>query len=318
MNQTVKELHEKRMKLWNTSIGSHKKYINMETGIFKEEFVEYRHCPVCSKDNYRAIFSKEGGTYVKCLGCGMVYINPVFTDDALKDYYEKNHSVQAQIVEEGDSFYKKIYTQGLDSIESVCKPGNILDVGCSSGVFLDLAKHRNWKTFGIELNVQEFNMALKKGHAVHNRLLENIRFDMKFTAITLWDVFEHIKDGEFYLNMMKTLLLENGVIFLQIPSSDSLAAKILQEKCNMFDGLEHVNLYGVNTIKLLAGKCGLDILNIQTVIPEIGVINNYLNYEDPYLGNTDNKTNIPGLIHEKELLEKLWGYKLQVVLGEGK
>ncbi len=318
MKQTVKELHQKRMKLWDASIESHKKYINMTNGLFKNEFVEHRNCPVCTMDNYRTIFSKEGGSYVKCLSCGMVYLNPVFTDDALKDYYEKNHSVQAEIVEESDSFYENLYNQGLDNIERFCKPGNILDVGCSSGVFLDLSRKRNWLTSGIELNIQEFNMALKKGHTVYNTLLENIRFDMKFSAITLWDVFEHIKDGDFYLNMMKSLLLEKGVIFMQIPSSDSLAAKILQEKCNMFDGLEHVNLYGVNTIRLLADRCGLDILDIKTVIPEIGVINNYFSYQDPYLGNTDNKTDIPDLINENEMNQKLLGYKMQVVLGGGK
>ncbi|MBU2430945.1 MAG: class I SAM-dependent methyltransferase, partial [Proteobacteria bacterium] len=81
---------------------------------------------------------------------------------------------------------------------------------------------------------------------------------------------------------------------------------------------EHVNLYGVNTIKQLADKCGLKILDIQTVISEIGVINNYLNYEDPYLGSINNKINIPGLIDEAQLNERLMGYKLQVVLGEMK
>nr|NJM04384.1 class I SAM-dependent methyltransferase [Desulfobacula sp.] len=150
---------------------------------------------------------------------------------------------------------------------------------------------------------------------VYNKLLEDLRFEKKFNAVTLWDVFEHIKDGESYLDMMKNHLAEDGVIFLQIPSSDSLAAKILQEKCNMFDGLEHVNLYGAKTIERLADRCGLAVLDIQTVISEIGVINNYFSYEDPYLGDTDNKKEIPKLIGEDDLNKKLLGYKLQVILG---
>jgi len=245
----------------------------------------------------------------------MIYINPVFRDEALRAYYETNHSVQSEVVEEGDSFYKALYNQGLDRIEKKCPPGKLLDIGCSSGVFLDLSKQRNWETFGIELNIQEFTMAQKKGHMIYNKLLEDLRFEIKFNAITLWDVFEHIKEGESYLNMMKNQLAEDGVIFLQIPSSDSLAAKILQEKCNMFDGLEHVNLYGVKTIELLADRCGLAVLDIQSVISEIGVINNYFSYEDPYLGDTDNKREIPNLIGEDDLNKKLMGYKLQVVLG---
>ena len=315
MEQTVKELHTQRSKLWDASIANHLKYINASTGLFEEKWTENRTCPVCSDTNYLKTFTKEGGQYVKCLSCSMIYINPVFTDSAITHYYQTNHSVQSEIVENADEFYINLYNQGLDTIEKFSSKENILDIGCSSGVFLDTAKKRLWDTSGVELNVQEYAFAKKKGHDVHNTLLESIDFNKTFNAITMWDVFEHIKDGEFYLNTMKKLLKKNGVIFLQIPSADSLAAKILQEKCNMFDGLEHVNIYGVNTITKLAQKCGLKILHIQSVISEIGVINNYLNYEDPYLGNTTNKTFIPNLIDDKELHDKLMGYKLQVTLG---
>ncbi|MCG6202910.1 methyltransferase domain-containing protein, partial [Psychromonas antarctica] len=161
----------------------------------------------------------------------------------------------------------------------------------------------------------EAKYAAEKKHKIYNQLLEDITFDSKFDAITMWDVFEHLTNGDYYLKLMKKLLNNNGVIFLQIPSSDSLAAKILRKECNMFDGLEHVNLYGVQTIKALANKCGLKVLDIQTVISEIGVINNYLNYEDPYLGNTKNKQSIPTIIDEQRIHETLQGYKIQVVLG---
>lgn len=315
MEQTVKALHEQRSKLWDASIANHAKYIDPKTGLFDTKWTQNRPCPVCKEDNCIAIFEKEGGVYVKCLACEMVYINPVFTDSAITHYYQSNHSIQSQIVENSDEFYVNLYNQGLDSIEKISPKGTILDIGCSSGVFLDVAKKRAWQTHGVELNEKEFEFAKKKGHHVHNALLETLDLKTTFDAITMWDVFEHIKDGEFYLSMMSKLLKKNGVIFLQIPSSDSLAAKILQEKCNMFDGLEHVNIYGVKTITKLAEECGLTVLDMRTVISEIGVINNYLSYENPYLGNTTNKSTIPNLIDEKTLHEKLLGYKLQVVLG---
>jgi SAM-dependent methyltransferase len=315
MEQTVKELHTQRSKLWDASIENHLKYIDSSTGIFETKWTENRPCPVCKEDNCLKIFNKEGGEYVKCLTCHMIYINPVFTDSAIVNYYQTNHCVQSQIVENADEFYVNLYNQGLDTIETFANKGDILDIGCSSGVFLDTAKKREWSTNGVELNVQEYEFAKNKNHNVYNALLETLHFEKNFDAITMWDVFEHIKEGEFYLNTMKKLLNKRGVIFLQIPSSDSLAAKILQEKCNMFDGLEHVNIYGVSTISRLAQKCGLKILHIQSVISEIGVINNYLDYEHPYLGNTTNKTFIPNLIDEKDLHDKLLGYKLQVTLG---
>lgn len=319
MGTSIKDLHEKRIKMWDKSIANHARYIDKDSGLFEEKWVEYRVCPVCEKDNFIKIFEKEGGEYVKCLECSMVYANPVFTNEALVDYYQNNHAVQSEVVEtDTDNFYVNLYNLGLDSIEKNTTNKNILDIGCSSGVFLDTAKKREWNTNGIELNKTEFELAQKKGHKAYNDLLQDISFEEKFDAISMWDVFEHIRDGEDYLNQMRNLLKDDGVIFLQIPSSDSLAAKILQEKCNMFDGLEHVNLYGVATIKLLAKKSGLKVLNLSTVISEIGVINNYLSYEHPYFGSTTNKNSIPHLIDEAAIHKNLMGYKLQVVLGKEK
>jgi len=318
MGQTVKELHEKRMKMWDESMKNHAKYIDSKTGIFLEKYTEKRSCPICKSNDELEIFYKEGGRYVKCKDCTMVYLNPVFKDLAIKEYYNGNHTEQANIVEsDTDDFYVSIYNGGLDDISKYkINVLAILDIGCSSGTFLDLSKKRDIDTFGVELNQAEYECAKKKGHSVHNNLLENINFDRKFDAITMWDVFEHIKNGEFYLSLMKRNLTENGVIFLQIPSSDSLAAKILREHCNMYDGLEHVNLYGVETIKMLADKCGFKVLSLKTIISEIGVINNYLNYENPYLGSTTNKEFIPNVIDEKQIHDTLQGYKLQVILGK--
>lgn len=313
--QSVKELHAERTKMWDASIANHAKYINKTTGLFDEQYVELRDCPACASNNKLFLFHKEGGSYVKCNNCEMVYLNPVFKDQCLEEYYRSNHQVQGEIVENDSEFYSKLYSKGLNAIEQHIAKGAILDMGCSTGVFLDLARVSGWQTYGVELNEQEARHCAAKGHVVHNRLLEEVNFGHKFNAITLWDVFEHLKNGEEYFNKLKTLLNPGGVIFLQIPSADALAAKMLQEKCNMYDGLEHVNLYSHNGMKILADKCGLRLLSVETVISEIGVMNNYLSYESPYFGNTSNKSDIAGLIDETALHEKLLGYKFQIVLG---
>lgn len=316
MNKSVKQLHQGRMKMWEESMSNHARYIDAETGLFDEKYVEERACPVCRSNQPVHLFDKAGGTYVKCGRCAMVYLNPVLKDEELTAYYNLNHTVQSEIVEnDPDNFYSKIYSQGIGSIRQAL-PGakTILDIGCSSGVFLDIARDEGLETYGIELNNKEMEIARRKGHRVYNEQLEHIDFPVKFDVITLWDVFEHIKNGGVYLAMIKQMLAPNGVLFMQIPSSDALAAKILQEKCNMFDGLEHVNLYGTATIETLAHSAGFEIIDLKTVISEIGVINNYLNYDDPYLGDTTNTGCIPHLLNEDELHKARLGYKMQISL----
>ena len=311
-----KDIHTSRLEMHESNVSDRKKYFDSNTGSFFEDLLESRPCPVCQDNHEQVLFIKDGGTHVKCTQCEMVYLNPVFKDEHLENHYRTNHSGQSEIVANDSDFYTNLYMKGLHSIEKTTNAKNILDIGCSAGGFLDCAKSSGWKTYGVELNEKEAAYADEKGHNIHNELLENINFTQDMDAVTLWDVFEHLKDGFGYLEQIKSLLSKNGVIFMQIPSADSLAAKILQEKCNMFDGIEHVNLYSYKAIEKLAKKCGLKIMHCETVVSEIGVMNNYLNYEDPYFGNTTNTSNLLNLIDEETLHKNRLGYKMQIVLGK--
>jgi 2-polyprenyl-3-methyl-5-hydroxy-6-metoxy-1,4-benzoquinol methylase len=310
------EIHQERLKMHLANVSDRQKYIDPETGSFFTSLLEERSCPVCHEKYEQFLFFKDGGSHVKCTQCDMIYLNPVFNDTAIENHYRNNHDCQSEIVANDSDFYTNLYTKGLRAIETIVSERNILDIGCSAGGFLDIALSCGWKTYGIELNEKEADYALQKGHTIHNKLLHEVKFEQKMDAVSLWDVFEHLKDGYAYLIQIKELLTDNGVIFLQIPSADSLAAKMLQEKCQMFDGIEHVNLYSFKAIEKLALECGLSILSYETVISEIGVMNNYLNYDNPYLGGTTNIQSIAGLIDEKAIHEAKMGYKMQLVLGK--
>ena len=312
--RTPKEIHEERLKMHNANMANRKQYFDPATNAFYTELLEERVCPTCKENYEQFLFLKDGGRYVKCTHCDMVYLNPVFKDENLEKYYRNNHDLQSEIVANDSEFYTTIYGKGLDAIEKSVSKGAILDMGCSAGIFLDLAKKAGWETFGVELNEREASYASAKGHTVFNQFLSEVTFEKPLDAICLWDVFEHLKDGETYLDDMKPLLTNNGVVFLQIPSADALAAKILQEKCNMFDGIEHVNLYSYKSISKLAEKCGYVIESCETVIGEIGIMNNFLNYDDPYFGNSQNTSTFLNTLDEQWLHAQKMGYKMQLVL----
>ena len=65
----------------------------------------------------------------------MVYLNPVFKDKYLFDYYSKSPDVQANAHEKEKKFYKSIYGSGLEIINKRKKKGKLLDLGCSGGFF---------------------------------------------------------------------------------------------------------------------------------------------------------------------------------------
>lgn len=310
------EIHKTRELYWERDMISHSRFINETTGYFEGQYVEERACPVCDSDSSRLLFLKAGGVHVQCKSCEMVYLNPVFTDEALTKFYQENHTGQSEMVDDDVEFYSAIYSQGLDIVKKINSTiRNVLDYGCSGGFFLDIAKNAGIENcFGMELNKIEADISKSKGHSVHNGLLETNPFTEKFDLITLWDVFEHIKDGKSYLKKFYEILSDDGLLFIQVPNAMSLAARIMQEHSNVYDGLEHVNLYSPETLKLIADKAGFKVVEIQTVIPEMNVLNNYLNYENGYTGGREATNNLLGFISEDDLHKHHLGYKVQAVL----
>jgi 2-polyprenyl-3-methyl-5-hydroxy-6-metoxy-1,4-benzoquinol methylase len=312
--EDAKLLHESRRLMYERAEQYRKSFIDKSTGLINDKYLEKRSCPVCEADQSHEVFKKTGGTYVVCGRCSMVFINPVFKDQELVKYYQMNNSNQAQAHNSEIEFYRRIYASGLNLLARYKSGGSLLDIGCSSGLFLDIAASR-YSSYGIELNKAEVRIARSKGHAVWDQPIEMVSFgnDDKFDVITLWDVFEHIKDGKTYLQKLKPRLREDGVIFLQIPNVGSLAARVMRDKCNMFDGLEHVNLYSLDTIKMMALRAGYKVHDIVSVIDELKPVINYLGYEDPYNGSFIHRDDLDFLTTDL-VISKMLGYKLQVVL----
>ena len=312
-----KNLHKNRQYFYDTILSYRNTFLNKKNGKYLSKYVENRNCPVCNSKKKDKIFDNEGSIFVVCKLCQMGYLDPVFKDKYLFDYYTNSPDVQANAHEKEKKFYNSIYSSGLEMIKKKKKFGKLLDLGCSGGFFLDLAKKQKWKTHGIEINKNEYLIASKKNHIVWNKEISKLNIKEKFDVVTLWDVFEHIKDPHKILKEIKKKLVKNGLIFMQIPSSDSIAAKILREKCNMFDPIEHVNLYNLNSLKKLFSITKFKIIFVKSVIDEVSVIKNFLNYDDPYLGDFKNSKKInflsPELIHKN-----FQGYKLQILISPKK
>lgn len=139
-SRAPKEIHEERLKMHNANVANRVQYFDPKTDSFYEDLLEERPCPTCKANHEHFLFFKDGGRYVKCTECDMVYLNPVFKDENLEKYYRTNHDLQSEIVASDGDFYTNIYSKGLRAIERVVPKGNILDIGCSAGIFLDLAK----------------------------------------------------------------------------------------------------------------------------------------------------------------------------------
>lgn len=313
-SKNAKSLHEKRKSSYDLVSEYHKKFIDPNSGRLFEQLATNRKCPVCGSQDNTFILSKSASSYYRCNDCSMVYLNPIMNEKATIDYYTNLNTGQGEVVSSDSKFYTEIYSLGLNSIQNYKNAGKILDIGCSTGFFLDIAKSKGWSTFGLELGLDEAKVAEEKGHEIYKTTIETLNESFVFDAVSMWDVLEHIPDGIQQLEMIKKHLSSDGILFFQVPNSDSLAAKIMRQDCRMFDGLEHTNLYNPKTVEIIANKCGYIVKEIKSVISEIAVVNNYLDYKNPYFGESQYGSKVLNLLDEDFIHSNKIGYKLQVTL----
>lgn len=281
---------------------------------FNPHLHESATCPTCHSSPENIIIKKGFGEYAHCPQCDHIYLSNPLTDEATLEFYKNYPSNTLEWHTTETDFYDRIYSKGLDAIRPFAAGKTILDIGCSSGLFLSIASSRGYECFGIEPNKLESAYAKDHGINVCGAQLSDLDICERFDIITLWDVLEHIKNPKDYLGTLKNhLRSSDSLVFVQIPSADSLAARMLREHCKMFDGLEHLTLFSYRSLKETFEQAGYELLCAHSVISELYPIVNYLSYcHDPYLQKPTNPYPIDSLglgSLEKDML----GYKIQAV-----
>ena len=137
--------------------------------------------------------------------------------------------------------------EGITKSESILQPvrGNtILEIGCAPASFLKLAKEKGFDAEGIEPDKQYIEEMQKySGCKIHEGYFP-LKLNKKYDTIVAMDVFEHIEDGQNFIDECRKILNPNGVIIFMLPL-------VMNDK--KFDDKnkhpEHVWLYSENHIK---------------------------------------------------------------------
>jgi 2-polyprenyl-3-methyl-5-hydroxy-6-metoxy-1,4-benzoquinol methylase len=168
---------------------------------------------------------KEGCDLYKCIQCQHIFVWPIPTIEALKCKYSFANSYQVQnrtIYDENTDISQKT-RKSLKQVERFCRRGRLLDVGCSSGKFLWLAKRNGWSVRGVELNKDTAQIANDNGLGVSVGELASADYPLaSFDAIHLGDVIEHVRDPADLLSQVSALLKSDGAIVLVTPNHDAI------------------------------------------------------------------------------------------------
>ena len=161
---------------------------------------------MCS-NNYRLITQKSKYSIVKCDNCDFIFTTPIPSREEIATYYRRfdyKDSLSAEKVIRSDA------KRSLKKIAKYVKEkGELLDVGCGRGYFLDEARNFGWKTHGVDASKLVTDYATKTLHLnVNCSDIFSFRTTQSFDLIILNQVIEHFINPEGLINHCSKYLVK--------------------------------------------------------------------------------------------------------------
>lgn len=266
------------------------RFIDPATGKIHAHMVERVNCPVCEVDDSIWVFTKGGFDFVKCRHCGLLHVNPQLTASTQDSIYKQSKTaehwikVQKKNKEQCWNADRK-YLPALQELARLCPGrGKLLDVGCSIGQFLTLARDAGWETQGIELNAHAAEIARQDyGLSVIEAKIEDANIpDETFDVVTLWGVFEHLTDPNGMLRSVRRILKKDGLLLLFVPNGHSLIIRLSREHNSTVSGRAHLWYFTPATMEKMLNKNAFSKASEFSILPQLHEIEHFLQYNTLY------------------------------------
>src|SRR2546422_208753 len=184
-------------------------------------------CLVCGDAGASVILTHAHATVLRCAHCGLVYVNPLPGERELRSLYldydvgESDPAFASQVAGTRKA-RAPVFSEILDAIVAHGARGRLLDVGCSFGFLLSMAKERGFEPCGVDLSLNAARYARDQlGLPVHHGTLFDASFpDGAFDVVTMVGVFEHLPNPLETLGETSRVLRPGGFLVVQVPNAN--------------------------------------------------------------------------------------------------
>jgi 2-polyprenyl-3-methyl-5-hydroxy-6-metoxy-1,4-benzoquinol methylase len=238
------------------------------------------NCPICNSSAFTPFIectdytvSKDKFAIVQCSSCGFKLTNPRPAEEEAGKYYQSEDYISHSNTSKGlvNNMYQRArkYTikRKLKLVTKVSskQQGNLLDLGCGTGEFLNTCKEAGWKVQGIEPSpdAREFG-AKEYGLQVHEINNWQPFADNSFDVVTAWHVLEHVYQIEETIRQVKRILSPSGTFIVALPNCSSADAAFYKQYWAAYDVPRHIWHFTPKDVKALFEKQGF---TLQEVLP---------------------------------------------------
>jgi SAM-dependent methyltransferase len=220
----------------------------------------------------------------RCLKCGLVFLSPrpssairrmlmEGTVPGCLQAYGKSTPSYTNVSEHRAEFFGARAEELQQLVENVADTGaiSLLDIGASSGSFLEWASRFGWKYTGIEPSVAGARHGNAAGWVCPRAVAEHLPFcDLVFDLVHAHHVFEHFEDPLLAAREVFRVLKPEGFVYIEVPNQlqnamfirDSIFRRAHQRKRNL-RSIHHLWFFSRSTMRRLLEAAGFRQVQIR-------------------------------------------------------
>lgn len=236
-------------------------------------------CNFCGSDDNRVIADHtrfERNDVLRCNSCGLVFLKTEGGKESIERFYQREYrevdTLPKKTAEEmfNDPVIRQDCNERIAWIKERYGDLNgkrVLEIGSSSGYFLEMLSSAGAEVIGVELNEEYSDHARSLGFTVRSEPVEHILFAYEFDLVVMFHTLEHVYDPVSVLRAVHLALVTNGSFMGEVPNQDDWRIKIFDDnvvKRFHYDP-NHYYYFSPVTLNNYLGLCGFDNVAFETV-----------------------------------------------------
>jgi len=231
-----------------------------------------RVCPIgCSSGFDKSSIALREGPLQRCRECGQLVsqCDEATYHDGMKEFDVPNGTFPGsenlrRHVHRSRKIIRRI-TKSLHKKESEI---DLLDVGCSSGSFLVVARDYGFRVAGVEPAPAAAKTAREMQFVIYEGTLESLNLvEKSYDAITMFEVIEHLKNSVIVLKECNRILRLGGIVVICTGNTESWTVMHMAEEWEYFDMAKHgghISFFNPISVRMLAERTGFKISDLRT------------------------------------------------------
>ena len=240
--------------------------------------VEWTDCPNGCQDGDDLVMTGQDllhhipgeFTIYRCNHCDLQRTTPRPTPSTIGTYYPNDYApYRSQAgMNSGSMRVVKNWVRSMLGLRSrvlpPVKPGRMLELGCSSGNYMQEARSAGWQVEGIEFSPEAAAVARSKGFTVRVGAIEEMEpSGTDYDLITAWMVLEHLHEPVSVLRKLRSWVKPDGYLVALVPSASSLARTIFGVRSYDVQLPTHLFHYTPRTLGIVLSNAGWKVERVS-------------------------------------------------------